>query len=209
MQLKTRPKGREAIKAWHRQKIIDATVEVITTRGIAGTTIARVVDLAGVSMGLVNVHFRSKEILLAEVLQQMAERYRKHWRDRLDAAPAAAGVRLTALLLADLDDEVLNLKTLGVWFSFRAQIRARPEYRDLVGMREAAQMRQTVDLINDINRECKMRHDPESVARLLATTMEGLWAEYYLYPDEFDRGQAIAILELLLESLYPGYFDPL
>ncbi|TNF91309.1 MAG: TetR family transcriptional regulator [Gammaproteobacteria bacterium] len=58
-----RPQGREAIKAWHRQKIIDATIDVITTHGIAGTTVARVVDLAEVSMGLVNVHFRSKAVV--------------------------------------------------------------------------------------------------------------------------------------------------
>ena len=204
-----RPRGREAIKAWHRQKIVDATIEVITQYGIAGTTIARVVELADVSMGLVNVHFKSKDILLGEVLRQMADQYRSHWRARLDAAPAEAGARLKALLLADLDPAVLNLKTLGVWFAFRAQVRARPEYLDLVGMREREQMRQTIELLTEVNRVTGSPHDPATSARLLAATMEGLWAEYYLYPEEFERSRALAVIDLLLASMYPGYLGRL
>ena len=86
-----RPKAREAIKAWNRQKIIDATIAVINAQGIAGTTIARVVERADVSMGLVNVHFKSKDSLLTEVLQQMADDYAAHWRGVLETtAPNAA-----------------------------------------------------------------------------------------------------------------------
>lgn len=204
-----RPQGRAAIKAWHRQKIIDATIEVITTHGIAGTTIARVVELAGVSMGLVNVHFRSKQILLSEVLRQMAEQYRTHWRSRLETAPAEAGARLKALILADLDPDVLNLKTLGVWFAFRAQVRARPEYLELVGMREQEKTRQTIALLSEINQVTGGLHDPESLARLLAATTEGLWTEYYLYPADFERSRALGSIDLLLAAMYPGYFGRL
>lgn len=209
MNASPRPKGREAIKAWHRQKIIDATIEVITTRGIADTTIARVVELAGVSMGLVNVHFKSKEILLGEVLRQMAEQYSSHWRKRLDSAPAEAGSRLRALLLADFDPEVLNLRTLGVWFAFRAQVRARPEYLELVGMRETEKTRRTIALLTEINRITGGQRDPLSLARLLAATTEGLWTEYYLYPQDYERARSLAAIELLLSAMYPGFFGRL
>lgn len=204
-----RPKGREAIKAWHRQKIIAATIEVITTHGIAGTTIARVVERAGVSMGLVNVHFKSKQILLGEVLRQMAEHYRRHWRQRLETAAPEAGARLKALLLADFDPEVLNLETLGVWFAFRAQVRARPEYLDLVGMREPEKTRRTIELLTEINRVTGVRHDPEPLARLLAATVEGLWTEFYLYPGDYARSRSLAVIDLQLAALYPGYFGRL
>ncbi len=83
-----KPNGRKAIKAWNRQKILDATVEVIMLHGIAGTTIAKVVELAEVSMGMVHVHFSSKDELLREVLKQMAEDYNRHWLKVLDEAPA-------------------------------------------------------------------------------------------------------------------------
>ena len=93
-----RPKGREAIKAWHRQKIIDATIDVITRHGIAGTTVARVVERADVSMGLVNVHFKSKQMLLGEVLRQMADEYKSHWRAKLERVPADPVARLRQYL---------------------------------------------------------------------------------------------------------------
>ena len=113
------------------------------------------------------------------------------------------------MLLADFDPEVLNLKTLGVWFAFRAQVRARPEYLELVGMREREQMRQTIELLTEVNLATGSRHDTEVLARLLAATTEGLWTEYYLYPGEFKRSRAITVIDLLLSSLYPGYFGRL
>ncbi len=202
-----RPRGREAIKAWHRQKIIDATVDVITTHGIAGTTLARVVELAGVSMGLVNVHFKSKDMLLLEVLRQMADEYRLHWRARLEREPAGAESRLAAMVLADFDPAVLNLKTLGVWFAFRAQVRARPEYLELVGTREAEQQRATVDLLHQLNADSGQGRDPRVQARLLSALIEGFWTEFYLYPQEFDRERSIDAVFLFLNSLYPGRFE--
>ena len=95
-----RPNEREAIKAWNRQKIIDATISVINEQGIAGTTIARVVELAEVSTGLVNLHFESKERLLEAVLRYMAERYQAYWREALATAPGNAREQIRALVLA-------------------------------------------------------------------------------------------------------------
>ena len=158
-----KPKGREAIKAWHRQKIIDATIEVITEHGIAGTTIAKVVEKADVSMGLVNVHFTNKDCLLTQVLEQMADDYNAYWQSALESAAPDPIEQLKALVLADFDPSVLNQRTLGVWFAFRAQARAQPEYIDLVGSREREQMRKTVELFTLINRLSGQEHDPQTL----------------------------------------------
>lgn len=204
-----RPKGREAIKAWHRQKIIDATIEVITSQGIAGTTIAKVVELADVSMGLVNVHFKSKDSLLEQVLRQMAEEYKKHWRDGLNAASPQPVDRLRAMVLVDFDPTVLNLKTLGVWFAFRAQVRARPGYRDLVGSREREQVQMTIALFRELNRATGQQHDPTTLTQLLSAMLEGSWTEFYLYPEEFEQARAITGIFLFLDTMYPGQFPVL
>jgi TetR/AcrR family transcriptional regulator, transcriptional repressor of bet genes len=202
-----RPKGREAVKAWNRQKIIDATIDVVTRHGIAGTTVARVVKLAGVSMGLVNVHFKSKDALLSEVLLQMADEYNLHWRDTLENAPEQPVAQLKAMVLADLDPAVLNPKTLGVWFAFRAQARARPEYLDLVGTRERRQMQKSIALFQQMNQECSSDHPPSTLARGLSAMLEGMWTEYYLYPNEFDRAKALECIFRFLDAMYPGKFS--
>ncbi len=204
-----RPKGREAIKAWHRQNIIDATIDVITQNGIAGTTIAKVVELADVSMGLVNAHFKSKDELLNQVLRHMADEYTEHWRKALDHAPQEPVAQLAEMLLADFDPQVLNLKTLGVWFAFRAQARARPEYVDLVGSRDRAQIQKTTSLLRQINETSGYSHDPEPLAMGLSSMLDGMWMDYFLYPKEFDRDKALQSVFMYLDAMYPGYFPVL
>ncbi|MCP4431727.1 MAG: TetR family transcriptional regulator [Gammaproteobacteria bacterium] len=204
-----RPKGQEAIKAWHRQKIIDATIRVITRHGIVGTTIARVVELAGVSMGLVNVHFKSKDALLEQVLRQMADDYDRHWREGLESAPQEPAAQLSAIILADFHPQVLNLKTQGVWFAFRAQARSRPEYLDLVGSRDRSQMQKTISLLQQINENSGLAHDPELIAMGLTTMLDGMWTDYFLYPNEFDREKALQSVFLFLTTMYPQDFSML
>jgi len=204
-----RPTGREAIKAWNRQKIIDATIDVINQYGIAGTTVARVVELAKVSMGLVNVHFKSKDALLTQVLRQMAEAYSLHWRDRLNSAEQEPVAQLLAMVLADFDASVLNLKTLGVWFAFRAQVRAKPEYLDLIGTREPEQVQLMISLFRKLNRKTGQKHDPVILTRLLSAMVEGMRTEFHLYPREFDRAGALQGVSLFLGVMYPDCFPPL
>ncbi len=202
-----RPQGREAIKAWNRQKIIDATIDVITRHGIAGTTIAKVVKLADVSMGLVNVHFKNKETLLNEVLRQMAYEYQEHWKSRLDAASEEPVAQLTELIMSDFDSSVLNLRTLGVWFTFRAHARACPQYVELVGSRDHAQMQKTVSLLRQINQKTNHAHDTETLALALTAMLDGMWADYFLYPKAFDRQKALNSVLMFLAAMYPGYFS--
>lgn len=204
--LMPKPKGREAIKAWHRQKIIDATIDVITEYGIAGMTIAKVVEKADVSMGLVNVHFTSKDSLLTQVLEQMADDYSAHWRAVIETASPDPVEQLKALVLADFDPSVLNRRTLGVWFAFRAQARARPEYIELVGSREREQMRKTVELCTRINQIGGWEHDPQTLALALTTMLDGIWTDYFLYPEEFERERALKAVFLFLSAMYPVCF---
>lgn len=202
-----RPRDREAIKAWNRQKVIDAAIAVINTEGIADITIARVIELAEVSMGLVNLHFESKERMLEAALRYMAAEYDAHWRQALEMAPDDACGRVRALVLADLDPIVMNQKTLGVWYAFRAQARTRSVFVSLVGSRDEQMSAQYAKQFKRLNREHGRSHDPDIVTRALIAMLEGIWTEFFLYPKEFDRAHALAMLALYLEALYPVSFD--
>ena len=202
-----RPRERAAIKAWNRQKIIDATIAVINTHGIAGTTIARVVEIAEVSMGLVNLHFESKQRLLEAVLRHMADRYDEHWRQALATAPDNPRAGLRALVQADLDPEVLNLETLGVWYAFRAQAQVSPMFVSLVGNRDRELSAQYELFFTQLGREDGLDYPPETVTRGLIAMLEGIWADFFLYPEEFDRNRALDMVALYLRALYPGSLD--
>jgi hypothetical protein len=55
--------SRAEAKAERRQQLIDATIEAIARFGLSGMTMGKVTEIAGVSVGLANFHFESKENL--------------------------------------------------------------------------------------------------------------------------------------------------
>ena len=71
--LKSPAKGRSASKELRRQQLIKSTIDSIAKRGFADTTLANVADGAGLSRGIVNFHFKSKDKLLIETLKHVAD----------------------------------------------------------------------------------------------------------------------------------------
>ncbi len=91
--------NREARKTANRQKLIDATIDSIAELGLSDTTIGTVVKRAGLSQGIVNLHFDTKEALLAETLRFLSGEWEAAWRDRFDqgAVDPAAGLQTMVL----------------------------------------------------------------------------------------------------------------
>ena len=84
----TRPPRTQSRDA-RRLQVIEATIQSLADRGFSRTTITDVAERAGISLGLVLFHFQSKENLLAETLDYLAEEYRLNWQAALaEAGPA-------------------------------------------------------------------------------------------------------------------------
>ena len=62
-----------------RLQLIEATIETIARFGYSRTTMSEVARMAGLSHGLVNFHFQTKENLLTETLLYLSEEYRQNW----------------------------------------------------------------------------------------------------------------------------------
>ena len=101
-------RGRKASKETRRQQLIEATIDSLAKRGYAETTMADVADGAGLSRGIVNFHFESKEKLLVATLQYMADEYSVHWRSALQKAGDDPARQLGALVAADFDRSICN-----------------------------------------------------------------------------------------------------
>ena len=59
-------KRRAMSKQARREQLIQATIKCIAKNGLSGTTMADITREAGLSLGIVNLHFESKEKLLIE-----------------------------------------------------------------------------------------------------------------------------------------------
>lgn len=84
-----------------RQRLIEAAARLFAERGYANSSVAAIGDAAGVSRGLINHHFGSKENLLYEVIADLLG----EWNDLM--VPAVAETRgvetLHAILLSFME----------------------------------------------------------------------------------------------------------
>ena len=84
-----------------RRQLIDATVGVIYRDGLSRLTLAKVAAAAGLSTGIVNFYFKSKEQLLLDTLNVLALEYETAVNKALDGemSPKKALHRLVDAIL--------------------------------------------------------------------------------------------------------------
>lgn len=200
--------GRSATRELRRQQLIEATIDAIAKRGFADTTMADVAAGAGLSQGIVNFHFHSKEELLLETLRFISEEYREIWRKALaTAGPGQAG-RLWSVLAADFDRRVCSRKKIAVWHAFYGEAKARPTYQKICGARDDERCDVMAEIIEAMTAEAGYRGlDAEALALLLTAMTDGLWLDFHLSAGRLDREAACRRTRMLLARLFPAHFD--
>ncbi|HHZ08674.1 MAG TPA: TetR family transcriptional regulator [Rhizobiales bacterium] len=199
-------RGRKASKEQRRQQLIEATIDSLARRGYSETTMADVADGAGLSRGIVNFHFESKEKLLVATLQYMADEYAAHWRSALARAGEDPADRLWALVAADFDRFVCNKRKLAAWCAFWGEAKSRPTYQALCGARDQAYQQVFVDLCDALEREAGYGFEPGAMALALSATLEGLWLRLMLGTENVTRETSFQAAAELLASVFPRHF---
>lgn len=171
----TEKRGRKASKEARRQQLIEATIDSLSKRGYSETTLADVADGAGLSRGIVNFHFESKEKLLIATLQYMADEYAAHWRNALAKAGDDPAERLAALVAADFDRSVASRRKIAAWCAFWGEAKSRPTYQALCGARDARYQQIFEGLVTEMKKEAGYGFEPKAVTLALCAMMEGLW----------------------------------
>jgi len=194
---------RQQAKAARRQELIEATIDSLAKRGYEATTLADVAKGAGLSRGIVNFHFETKEKLLVETLRALSEEYRGHWRGALASAGPDPAARLWALVSADFDRKVCTPRKLAAWCAFWGEAKSRPTYRDLCSANDEEYQSTTVDLVR---RLAAPGQDHAALARALVCLLEGLWLNLMMAPKDFRREQALACARMHLAAVFPRHF---
>jgi TetR/AcrR family transcriptional repressor of bet genes len=205
------PKTRRAqAKEERRLALIDATIRSIADNGLSGTTIARVTEIAGTSIGLANFYFENKERLFEAVLQHLAEQEREIWEKLNDDLSLIPAERLVGLLNARFHSKVCNRRTLAVWFAFWGDAGARDIYRRVVGQLDDDRLNLTAAIIKSLGSDdTGQPRDPVQTALGLEAFYDGLWLNHLLYPSEFKRLGCRQIALEHLAALFPAHFSGL
>ena len=113
-----------------REQLIHATMKSIARNGLSGTTMAEVTREAGLSLGIANLHFQSKEKLLTETLLHMTREYHDGQQHILDSERyTTVADRIEAILQFDFSSRVATKDKIAVWFAFWGEAKSRPTYQ--------------------------------------------------------------------------------
>lgn len=199
-------KGRKASKETRRLQLIEATIDSLARRGYAETTMAHVADGAGLSRGIVNFHFESKEKLLVATLQFMADEYAAHWRAAIAKAGNDPARRLEALVAADFDRSICNRKKLAAWCAFWGEAKSRPTYQALCGARDDRYQDLLAELCGALIAGGGYDLDPRQTALGLDALLEGLWLRLMLSNGAMKRETALAAAQAFLVAIFPKHY---
>ena len=188
--------------------MIRATIRCVANHGLADTTIATVAREAGLSQGIINLHFRSKEGLLTETLRYLADEYRSACREAAAVAEASPAGGLQAMVDLDFRRNICARNKLAVWFAFWGERRFRPTYRRICQERDRS--------YDDMGRLICSRLcdeggyndvDPALVADGLSALTDGLWLDLLVRPDSMSRERAKRITLSYLADVFPRHFS--
>jgi TetR/AcrR family transcriptional regulator, transcriptional repressor of bet genes len=198
---------RAAAKAERRQQLIDATITSIVKFGLSGTTIARVTEIAGTSIGLANFHFASKERLFEATLHFLADEQRDQWQRR-NLDPSLTNVeRLLTIADSRFQTLICDRRKLAVWFAFHGDAGARAMYRKIVGDVDDERLDATVAILTALIAEGGYSDlDPLETALSIESLYDGLWLNMLLYPTDFKRIGCRKNAFRVLASLFPQHF---
>lgn len=199
-------RGRKASKEIRRLQLIEATIDSLARRGYSETTMADVADGAGLSRGIVNFHFESKEKLLVATLQHMADEYAAHWRAALRKAGDDPARQLEALVAADFDRSICNKRKLAAWCAFWGEAKSRPTYQVLCGARDEAYQHVFIDLCAALKKDGGYHFDPQRMALGLSAMLEGLWLRLMMGTENVTREIALRSADEFLSAAFPVHF---
>lgn len=198
---------RTASKEIRQQQLIEATIRCIARLGLSDTTIASVANEAGLSQGIINLHFQSKEKLLLATLGFVVDEYKSIWERVLKEAGPTPAERLLALAMVDFHRSVCERDKLAVWFAFWSESKARPTYRKLCADRDREYDKEMTRLCTGLVADGGYEIDPRTAADGLAAITEGLWLDMLISTRSMSRERAMRTSHFYLAQLFPQHFS--
>lgn len=208
--IKSGNKARRALpKKVRKQQLILATINSIARNGLSGTTMATITREAGLSMGIANLHFESKEKLLTATLQHITNEYNEGQSAILaSCAYTSLTDKLQALLDFHFSAKLIQKNKLAVWFAFWGESKARPTYRRICSRSDKQAERDIGQLFQQIIDEGKYkRADAELLAMGYTALLDGLWLDLLVTPRATSRSKVKQVAGHYLASAFPNHIE--
>lgn len=199
--------NRTEAKSVRELQLIKATIECIAKHGLTGTTLAKVTEVAGSSLGFVNFHFKSKERLLEATLKLLAVEHHSQWQKDVEEPGLSDIDRLLRIADSHFYPRICSRKKLAVWFAFFGEANNRGAYRKIVDDIDDERFAEIFRLCQSIKAEGNYSEiDPKQVAMTLEGLFDGLWLNMLLYPDLYTTEISKKQVHIFLAAMFPRHF---
>jgi AcrR family transcriptional regulator len=185
-----------------RRALIDATIASLKQSGHEGLSVRRIAAAAGVSIGLINHHFPSIDVLIAEAYRQFSRELVSSLEQALDNAPSSPRERIHVFIEASLSPPTLDGDLLNVWIVFWGLHRHSQEIQRVHREVYGAYIDLVRGLLTDAAKASATRKfNPRLTAIGLMAMLDGLWLEWCLDPQTFQPKEAIALCESWIDHV--------
>ncbi|MFD4406268.1 TetR/AcrR family transcriptional regulator [Nocardia sp. NPDC058499] len=185
-----------------RTRIADALLRVAADRGVEAVSLRHVAAEAGVSTGMVQHYFRTKDEMVVFALEAVGQRTRSRLADEIAALGAAPDAFLRALLVQQLPfDETRRIEG-RVALAFYAYTARNPSIAATLDADNSQLADYVENLIRDAQTtaEVPAHLDPRHTAAALLALVEGLGVRAAIghWPPE----EALAVLDAHLKAVF-------
>jgi TetR/AcrR family transcriptional repressor of bet genes len=181
-----------------RQELIDATFQCLCRYGTEEVSVRLIAHEAGLSLGMVRHHFRSKDELLGATLRYLSSKV----QDQISLAMAKPNLspveQLYAFIIACLQPQALDADYVRARFLFWGLAHTNKIVRrvhDEIYSRFELQVR---ELVAAIARENGAELDLDVVTLAILALLKGIWVEWSLAPN---RADPLKLAEQILPAL--------
>ena len=190
-----------------RQKLIKATMEVIALEGFSGVTMAKVAEKAGLSRGIGNFHFQSKEQLLLESLRTLYKEFDDGWRNAVANAGSSPVDQLKDLIKTTLTPPIADFKKVAVWLAYWGEAPSRKKYLEICAARDREWDAAVENILRQLVDEKFNSHGMTlaKIAHSLTAMMDGFWVEYLIADGRYTPDDAVKACFGFLASFFPEF----
>ena len=195
-------------KQARRKQLIEATIKCIAEKGLSGTTMADVTQQAGLSMGIVNLHFETKEKLLIETLRFISTEYTSGLTKIFNNEKLSTEEKITSHVSFDFSRKITDRNKLAVWFAFWGETKSRPTYLSICADYINEIATNLTKLFAELKDEGNYTSiDPELVCVCYTALSDGLWLDLLVTPRGLKPDQAQTVAMHYLGTQFYNHFS--
>lgn len=181
---------------------MSATLRCLAEEGAEGASVRRICREAGVSVGLVNHHYPSKEALIADAYEQVSNDLLATLTEAAERAGDDARERLSAFFRASFSSVILDSGLLRAWLSFWSMTHKSELIASVHDRTYGAYLATLEGLLNGLATDDPAhRLDARLAAIGLSGMLDGLWLEWCLNPRTFTAQEGVRLCEAFLDGL--------